>query len=217
MRGTCLAAFLAAAAVVLSACAVSEDDAGAPATPTVAAEGTAAQEATSDDSLDEASDAETSADGDSGQSGEGGESSTSAVTVPAALDFTAPTVDGGTFDGASIAGTDAVLYFWAPWCTICRREAPALPGLASEFSGQATFYGVAGLSPDVAAMQGFVADTGTGDLTHIADTEGSVYSGFGVTSQTTFAFIDDSGQIDVVPGPLTEDEVRERTRALVQS
>lgn len=137
------------------------------------------------------------------------------VAVPAELDFEATTVDGGTFAGASLVGQDSVLYFWAPWCTVCRAEAPALPGVADEFDGEATFYGVAGLSPDVAAMQGFVADTGTGDLTHIADTDGSIYTGFGVSSQTTFAFVNDDGTIEVVRGPLSEDDLRARTQALI--
>lgn len=137
------------------------------------------------------------------------------VAVPAALDFDAPTVDGGTFQGASLVGQDSVLYFWAPWCTVCRAEAPTLPTVASDFEGQATFYGVAGLSPDVAAMQAFVSDTGTESLTHIADTGGEIYTGFGVTSQTTFAFVDDDGSIEIVRGPLDESELRERTQALI--
>jgi thiol-disulfide isomerase/thioredoxin len=139
------------------------------------------------------------------------------VALPAAFDFEAPTVEGGTFDGATLLGQDAVLYFWAPWCTVCRAEAPDLPAVANEFAGDATFYGVAGLSPDVGAMQGFVADTGTGDLTHIADTDGTVYTGFGVSSQTTFAFVNDDGTIEIVRGPLSPDEVRTRTQALIDS
>ncbi|WP_370326413.1 hypothetical protein [Euzebya sp.] len=31
------------------------------------------------------------------------------------LALTAPTVDGGTFDGASVSGQDVMLWFWAPW------------------------------------------------------------------------------------------------------
>jgi hypothetical protein len=66
-------------------------------------------------------------------------------------------------------------------------------------------------------MQGFVTDTGTGDLTHIADTEGSIYTGFGVSSQTTFAFVNDDGTIEIVRGPLTVDDLRSRTQALIDS
>lgn len=36
------------------------------------------------------------------------------VTVPEALQFTAPLVGGGTFDGAAAAGKPTVFWFWAP-------------------------------------------------------------------------------------------------------
>ena len=37
-----------------------------------------------------------------------------AVFVPEALQFTAPLVGGGTFDGAAAAGKPTVFWFWAP-------------------------------------------------------------------------------------------------------
>jgi hypothetical protein len=36
------------------------------------------------------------------------------VVVPEALQFTAPLVGGGTFDGAAAAGKPTVFWFWAP-------------------------------------------------------------------------------------------------------
>jgi len=201
-------AALAAAALVLSACGAGDDtEAAADASPTSTVE--QAQEEAPTATPEPTEPAEPAETAEPAQTEE-------PVALPAALDFEAPTVDGETFQGASLLGQDSVLYFWAPWCTVCRAEAPSLPGLADEFDGQATFYGVAGLSPDVSAMQGFVADTGTGGLTHIADTEGSIYTGFGVSSQTTFAFVNDDGTIEIVRGPINPDELRERTQALIE-
>jgi len=37
-----------------------------------------------------------------------------AAVVPEALQFTAPLVGGGTFDGAAAAGRPTVFWFWAP-------------------------------------------------------------------------------------------------------
>lgn len=37
-----------------------------------------------------------------------------AATV-AALDFTAPTLDGGPLDAATLAGTPVLLWFWTPF------------------------------------------------------------------------------------------------------
>jgi cytoskeletal protein RodZ len=41
-------------------------------------------------------------------------STDTAVVVPEALQFTAPLVGGGTFDGAAAAGKPTVFWFWAP-------------------------------------------------------------------------------------------------------
>lgn len=38
-----------------------------------------------------------------------------AGAVPEVLAFSATTLDGGTFEGATLAGRDVVLWFWAPW------------------------------------------------------------------------------------------------------
>ncbi len=203
-------AAVAAAALVLAACGSGEDtETAAQTSPTPVEQETA--EATPTPTPEPT---ETTDQGESTAQDEP-EEPAEEVAIPAALDFDAPTVDGGTFAGASLVGQDSVLYFWAPWCTVCRAEAPGLTGVANEFEGEATFYGVAGLSSDVAAMQGFVADTGTDGLVHIADTDGSIYTGFGVSSQTTFAFVDDDGTIEIVRGPLSEDDLRARTQALI--
>jgi hypothetical protein len=41
-------------------------------------------------------------------------SADAAVVVPAALQFTAPLVGGGEFDGADVADKPTVFWFWAP-------------------------------------------------------------------------------------------------------
>ena len=41
------------------------------------------------------------------------------------LQFTATTLSGAPFNGASLQGKPAVLWFWAPRCPFCNAEAPA--------------------------------------------------------------------------------------------
>ncbi len=58
----------------------------------------------------------TEADGSTASTEPAADLETSAdVVVPAALDFTAPLLGGGQFDGASAAGKPLVLWFWAPF------------------------------------------------------------------------------------------------------
>lgn len=42
-------------------------------------------------------------------------SETDPGAVPKVLDFTAPSVDGDTVEGADYVGKDLAIWFWAPW------------------------------------------------------------------------------------------------------
>ncbi|MEV2275935.1 redoxin domain-containing protein [Nocardiopsis sp. NPDC049922] len=126
--------------------------------------------------------------------------------TPDALAFETRTVDGDAFAGADLAGEPTVLWFWAPWCTICRGEAAGVAEAAARHSGDVEFIGVAGLG-EVEAMRGFVSDTGTGELTHLVDEDGSIWSGFGVASQPAFAFVSADGTFATVQGTLSDDDL----------
>ena len=119
------------------------------------------------------------------------------------------TVDGATFDPASLSGKPVVLWFWAPWCTICRAEAPTVSRVAAEYAGRVQFVGIAG-QDTATAMSRFVTETGTGDLTHLADTTGVVWREFGVAVQPSFAFITSDGTTDIRVGGLEEQALRAR-------
>ncbi|ANZ35957.1 hypothetical protein BBK82_07545 [Lentzea guizhouensis] len=80
--------------------------------------------------------------------------------------FTARTLDGAEISGAALAGKPVVLWFWAPWCPKCQREAP---GMSKELGSSVTFVGVAALD-QVPAMQGFVDRYDLKSSQHIADT-----------------------------------------------
>lgn len=148
--------------------------------------------------------------GDGPSAGSGGDSAGAAAGGPT---FTAARIGGGEFDAASIQGKDTVLWFWAPWCTTCRSEAPDVLESAAEFDGSVQVIGVAGRG-EVADMEDFIGDTGTGDLVHLVDGDGSIWSQFEVISQPAFAFIDDSGDVEVVSSALGRDALVERMQAL---
>lgn len=157
-----------------------------------------------DSAADEAADTE----GDAEDGAEGG-----AAEVPAELEFAADTVDGGSVEGAAYVGEPTVFWFWAPWCTICRGEAPTVRDTAASYDGSVEFVGVAGLG-EVDQMQGFVADTGLDGMDHVVDEDGSIWEGFGVASQPAWAFVDADGGVEVVAGSLAEDDLDSRVAAI---
>ena len=135
------------------------------------------------------------------------------TAVPATLAFSAPIVGGGQFDGASLAGKPAVLWFWAAWCPRCRAKAGDVRTVQAEFSGKATFVGVAGLGSGNDAMAQFVAQYNLGGFTHLADDQGTVWRHFGVVEQEFFVVLDRAGAV-VHKGPLSVGDLRQRVSAL---
>jgi thiol-disulfide isomerase/thioredoxin len=129
------------------------------------------------------------------------------------LTFTAPTLDGADLDASTLEGRAVVLWFWAPWCTICRAEAPDVVRVAQDLEGDVTFLGVPGLGR-TANMHDFVADTGTGGFRHVIDVDGELWRRFGVISQPAFAFVDPDGSVEVFVGSLGEAELARRAAAL---
>ena len=151
----------------------------------------------------------------------GGSSDPSAKTPAAssevrseALSFTASTLAGQKMDVSSLAGEPVVLWFWAPWCTICRAEAPDVAKVAAELDGQVRFLGVPGIGQED-DMRAFVEDTGTGGFDHLVDSDGSLWQRFGVVAQPAFAFVAPDGSVQVFAGALGGDALRERAQSLV--
>lgn len=147
-----------------------------------------------------------------GTSAAGGQDGSSGGPVS----FTGTTLDGASFDSTSLDGEPAVLWFWAPWCTVCRTEAPDVVAVAEEFAGDVTFIGIPGRG-EVGPMRQFVSETGTDGFQHVSDVDGSLWQQFGVVSQPSFVFVDSSGQTELVSSGLSADDLRAMTRSLVTS
>lgn len=120
--------------------------------------------------------------------------------------FTATTVDGKTIQGKSLEGKATVLWFWAPWCTICRGESPDLVALSKSFKGRINLVGVAGLGP-VNDMKKFIKDTHTGNFFHIADVSGAIWNHFQIVSQPSFIFITKSGTSYRIVGAMSKSDL----------
>ena len=139
-------------------------------------------------------------------------------TIAAPLQASNPTLagttlEGAAFDFASIAGRPTVLWFWAPWCTICRAEGPGVARVAAKLGDSVTFIGIPGRG-ERPAMKQFVADTGVGGFQHVVDADGAIWNEFGVVSQPSFAFIDAAGHVKKVDGSLTEEQLEAAAGAL---
>jgi thiol-disulfide isomerase/thioredoxin len=140
------------------------------------------------------------ADSGSG-SGDTGSSASQGRSID--LDFSAETLDGGTFDGTQLEGKPAVLWFWAPWCPTCRAQAPNVSELATTYAGEVNVVGVGGLS-DASDIRDYAKEVE--GPTHLIDEEGATWRHFGVTAQSTYVVLDADGHV-VAEGYLDDDDL----------
>ena len=130
------------------------------------------------------------------------------------LNFTGTTLSGAPFDGSSLQGKPVVLWFWAPWCPFCNREAPGVSAVAAANPG-VTFVGIAARS-DVGAMQDFVSKYHL-NFTNLNDADGSLWARFNVPWQPAYLFVKPDGTSSFVNNPtsaMSESELAGRVAAL---
>ena len=130
------------------------------------------------------------------------------------LQFTGTTLSGAPFNGASLQGKPAVLWFWTPWCPFCNAEAPGVSQVAAANPG-VTFVGIAAHS-DVAAMQNFVSKYNL-NFTNLNDTDGAIWASFNVPWQPAYVFYRADGGSTFVNNPtsaMSQQELSDRVAAL---
>lgn len=137
-----------------------------------------------------------------------------ATASAADLNFTGTTLSGGTFNGSSLVGKPAVLWFWTPWCPFCNQEAPSVAAVSAA-NPAVTFVGVA-TRADNSALQAFVSKYGLG-FTNINDADGSIWAKFNVPWQPAYVFLRPDGSSSFVNNPtsaMSQQELTDRVKAL---
>lgn len=137
-----------------------------------------------------------------------------AVAADDRLQFTATTLSGAPFEGASLQGKPAVLWFWTPWCPFCNAEAAGLGQVAAANPG-VTFVGIAAHS-DLGAIEGFVSKYHL-NFTNLNDADGTIWARYNVPWQPAWVFYRADGSSSFVNNPtaaMSQDELSGRVAAL---
>lgn len=130
------------------------------------------------------------------------------------LQFTATTLSGAPFSGASLQGKPAVLWFWTPWCPYCNAEAPGVSQVAAANPGVA-FVGIAAHA-DVGAMQSFISKYNL-NFTTLNDADGAIWARYNVPWQPAYVFYRADGSSTFVNNPtsaMSQQELSDRVSAL---
>lgn len=136
------------------------------------------------------------------------------ATADDRLDFTGTTLSGDTFDGSSLAGKPAVLWFWTPWCPFCNAEAPSVSSVAAA-NPDVKFVSVAARSAP-GAMQNFVDKYRLG-FTTLNDADGAIWSRYNIPWQPAYVFYRPDGTSTFVNNPtsaMPQQELADRVAAL---
>jgi len=137
-----------------------------------------------------------------------------ATANAADLNFTGTTLSGAPFNGTSLQGKPAVLWFWTPWCPFCNAEAPSVSAVAAA-NPKVTFVGVS-TRADVGAMQNFVSKYNL-NFTNLNDANGSIWALFNVPWQPAYVFLRPDGSSTFVNNPtsaMSQQELTDRVQAL---
>jgi len=135
------------------------------------------------------------------------------AVVPASLKFTGKTLDGKTFDAATMAGKPTILWFWAPWCATCASEAMSIADLREKYADQLNILGIAGMGNNK-DMHEFVSDLEVGAVPHLDDEPGELWKKFGITEQSTYVILDKAGKV-VVRSYLDDLQLTTKVKSLV--
>ena len=121
------------------------------------------------------------------------------------LTFTAKTVDGKNYSSKVLVNKKpTVIWFWAPWCAICKNESAYIVAAAEKYKGKVNFLGIGALGSNE-EMVDFVSHTSTSIFPNLNDSEGKLWNRFGIVIQPTILFIDAKGKITSKVGPSDEE------------
>jgi thiol-disulfide isomerase/thioredoxin len=131
-----------------------------------------------------------------------------------AFDFTGSTLNGSAFDVEALRGQPTVFWFWTPWCTVCRSDAPGLASLEAKLGEQINFIGVAAQG-SASEMVAFTAETGVTGFPHLADLDSSIWAHFGVPYQPAYVFVAASGEATLSVGSRSVSELEAELLELI--
>jgi protein-disulfide isomerase/peroxiredoxin/uncharacterized membrane protein len=112
----------------------------------------------------------------------------------ALLDFTLPTLDGGTLRRADLAGKPVILTFWASWCGPCRKEMPALEAAWRRHEADGLVVIGVNLDQEPLRAAGFLRTTPVG-FPIALDPDSALFSRFDAAGVPTTFWITRSGRI----------------------
>lgn len=111
-----------------------------------------------------------------------------------AVDFSVPTLDGGTLTLADLEGSFVFLNFWATWCGPCREEMPSMEALQAALGDLPVVIVAANVQESESAARAFIEEFGY-TFPVVLDQSGRLAQAYGVRGLPTSYFISPDGLV----------------------
>lgn len=113
------------------------------------------------------------------------------------LDFSLPSLNGGTLTLSGFRGRPIFLNFWATWCEPCQRELPAFQQFAQEQSAipDGAVIIAVNLGETRGAVETYLRSVGVSGIPIALDEEGTVADQYGVFNLPVTFIIDRQGVV----------------------
>jgi len=114
-----------------------------------------------------------------------------------AADFTLPTIDGSQVKLSDLKGNVVVVDFWASWCVPCKKELPALDGLARRYAGEnrPVVILAVNVDKDQANAMKLLKQVKVGALKVLLDPDSKVIGAYDVPTMPSSYVIDSKGMV----------------------
>ena len=125
-------------------------------------------------------------------------------------------VDGSPVAFDDFNGEPTVLWFWTPFWRRCQAEASTVAEVQINYSGEVNFIGIAGRN-DLSDIKAFITSYNVGKFPHLFDSDGDIWSRYGVSTQPAWGFIDTTGETIRYFGSLGKTSLQEKVEDLLSN
>jgi peroxiredoxin len=133
-------------------------------------------------------------------------------------EFKLADLQGNVHDSSEYAGKPLIINFWGTFCPPCRAEMPALQTVYDKWKDEGVVLIGINLSEDKLSVQNFIRQVGT-EFPILLDKNRQVERKFGLKQYPTTFFVYPDGTISeiLIGGPLSEDQIEQQVRRIIQS
>ena len=132
-----------------------------------------------------------------------------------ASDFELEGFDGEMHQLSTYTDKPTVLYFFASWCSTCKRQTPEMVQLQEELGDDINLLTIV-RAESKRAVEKYIKETGHDNIEYLFDFDMDVSNQYGIIAQPEIVIIDGNGKVvEHIVGPMNKELLVERIGGLI--